>query len=268
MNTVWLRSLMRRYGIPGLLFVGAYLAVYTLWKRGVSPLRAAARRGTAIIGIIVIGSSSLSPLVGNRPQNPETDFIAAIRHKQFSTAINMLEQGADPNDVYTFFVPCASGSKTALELAVEADQVPLVEALFRHGVHPDVTAEFSALSIASLLEKEDMLKVLLAHGLHINTRSLESSRTVLMEIVWSNNPSQGARRLLDAGADVNLQDSWGVTALMFASLKGDLSLVRLLLANGADPNKRCPDGTSARSWARTNTDPALVTLLKQYGAHE
>jgi len=256
---------MRRYGIPGLLFVGAYLAVYTLWKRGADPLRAAARRGIAILGILAIGASSLPSQVGN---NSETDFIAAIRHKQFSTAINMLEQGADPNDVYTFFVPCASGSKTALELAVEADQVPLVEALFRHGVHPDVTAEFSALSIASLLETEDMLKVLLAHGLHINARSLESSRTVLMEIVWSDHASQGTRRLLEAGADVNLQDSRGVTALMFASLKSDRSLVRLLLENGADPNIGCQDGTSALSWARTNTDPALVSLLKQYGAHE
>ena len=266
MNTVWLRSLIRRYGIFGLLFVGAYLAVYTLWKRGADPFRAAARRGIAILGILAIAASSLSSLL-NRPKNPETDFIAAIRQNHFQTAINMLEHDADPNDVYTFFAPCASGSTTALELAVTANQIPLVEALFRHGVHPDAATEKSALSIAALLEKEDMLSVLLAHGLHINARNYDS-RTALMQMVWQDNPSLGARRLLEAGADVNLQDSLGVTALMFASLKPDRSLVRLLLENGADPNIGCQDGTSALSWARTNTDPALVSLLKQYGAHE
>ena len=42
--------------------------------------------------------------------------------------------------------------------------------------------------------------------------------------------------LLEAGANVNAVDQSGFTALMHASQKGNVCVVKILLDNGADPN--------------------------------
>ena len=42
--------------------------------------------------------------------------------------------------------------------------------------------------------------------------------------------------LLEHGADINLPDNYGHTALMMASLEGNTEIVRLLLDQGADVN--------------------------------
>ena len=52
-----------------------------------------------------------------------------------------------------------------------------------------------------------------------------------------------ARRLLDDGADPNIQDNRGNTALMKASY--NIELVELLLDNDADLNKKDNDGETA-----------------------
>jgi len=268
MNTVWLRSVMRRYGIPGLLFVAVYLAVYALWKRGGDLARAAMRPACALMIVIVFGSQDMLFVISSRQSAFDSDFLFAIQQSRCQVAIKMLEEGADPNAFYIDRSNCSISRRTALKLAVAADQVPLVEALFRHGAHPDADTEVEALSTASLLEKEDMLRVLLAHGLNINAKSGESSRTALMNIVWNENAVQGVERLLARGADVNQRDASGTTALMLAAPQGSLPLVRLLLAKGADPNLVNARGESALSCARYYHHSEAVTVLLEHGAKE
>lgn len=270
MNTVWLRSLIRRYGNFGLIFVAVYLATYTLWKRAASPLYAAARQGVALLMVIVIGANGVLFLLGPRQPVPESDFIAAIRQERFHDAMKMLEDGADPNDAYIdrSNAPCVISRTTALELAVMADQAPLVEDLFRHGVRPTADTEVSLLTIASMLEKDTMFKILLAHGLHLDAADSENSGSALMSIANDAHALRGATRLLDAGADVNRLDANGRTVLMFASLDGNLPLVRLFLARGADSNRKAEQGETALSWAKEYKYSQIVTLLKQHGARE
>ena len=49
-------------------------------------------------------------------------------------------------------------------------------------------------------------------------------------------------RLLEAGADVNVRNKFGVTPLMMASKEGHAEIVKLLLANKADVNAAHTDG--------------------------
>ena len=44
------------------------------------------------------------------------------------------------------------------------------------------------------------------------------------------------RQLLDQGADIDIRDGKGWTALMHSSTSGNINLVETLLNNGADPN--------------------------------
>jgi ankyrin repeat protein len=55
--------------------------------------------------------------------------------------------------------------------------------------------------------------------------------------------------LIQAGADVNSQDQYGVTPLMVAVPKMNLANIRSLLGSGADLTKRSNNGATAYSIA-------------------
>ncbi|MEM7406179.1 MAG: ankyrin repeat domain-containing protein [Pseudomonadota bacterium] len=75
-----------------------------------------------------------------------------------------------------------------------------------------------------------------------------------------------AEALLKAGADVNLQDSVGQTALHIAALTGHSEATRFLLANGADVNRPDERGRSAMDIARwTTTDEAIAEMSAATG---
>ena len=66
--------------------------------------------------------------------------------------------------------------------------------------------------------------------------------------------------LLEAGADVNAQDYWGCTALMYAK---DAEQTKLLLEAGADINARDEDGRTVLMFAN---DAEQTKLLLEAGA--
>jgi ankyrin repeat protein len=71
--------------------------------------------------------------------------------------------------------------------------------------------------------------------------------------------------LLSRGADPDLKDRDGWTALMEAASKSHVDAVRMLLGSGADPNARNNRGwTALRTTARGNAE--IIRLLKQAGA--
>ena len=57
------------------------------------------------------------------------------------------------------------------------------------------------------------------------------------------------RRLLEEGADVNVKDDRGSTALMYASEEGHVETVKLLLEKGADVNAKDNDGGTAHNYS-------------------
>jgi ankyrin repeat protein len=76
---------------------------------------------------------------------------------------------------------------------------------------------------------------------------------------------QGFKKLAGEDPNVgNLKGPNGTTPLMQAVLYGDLEAVRLLLANGANPNLRNEAGATALMWAVADTEK--VRLLLEHGA--
>ena len=69
--------------------------------------------------------------------------------------------------------------------------------------------------------------------------------------------------LLDARANVNLQDVRGMTALMLAvaSDHADPAIIRLLLARGADLTIQDKEGLTAAAWARKFPQPSILQAL-------
>lgn len=74
-------------------------------------------------------------------------------------------------------------------------------------------------------------------------------------------------RLIEAGADINAQDNYDNTALIWASGTGQLDVVKHLLQNGARCDIQNYNGDTALAWAAANGRAAIVKLLLSKGAN-
>ncbi|RLA86891.1 MAG: hypothetical protein DRG34_06060, partial [Deltaproteobacteria bacterium] len=82
-----------------------------------------------------------------------------------------------------------------------------------------------------------------------------------------NGDTMAVKALLAEGADVNVKDGIGFTALFGAARSGHTETVKLLLAKGADPNVRLPtSGTTALMYAALNGHNDIVVVLLDQGA--
>jgi ankyrin repeat protein len=111
---------------------------------------------------------------------------------------------------------------------------------------------FSALSAAASINAVELVRKLIALG--ANVPHPEEDTTALHEVAIVGSPEM-IQILLDAGEEVNVQDSDGNTPLIWAvgsESAESVEAVRLLLSRGADPsihnfmddNGSCPDGES------------------------
>jgi hypothetical protein len=79
--------------------------------------------------------------------------------------------------------------------------------------------------------------------------------------------SNVVKQLLNAGADVNMQDEWYGSALMAASLGGHENTVKTLLESGADVNMHSGEDGSALEAATYKNRKQTVEMLLNAGAN-
>ena len=89
-------------------------------------------------------------------------------------------------------------------------------------------------------------------------------RTPLL-IATSQQDWKTARRLLDAGATVDLADKNGFTPVMAAATHGNLEMFQLLLArsNNLQPEKPSADGQDLLSFALDGGHPEIIKTVEQ-----
>ena len=182
----------------------------------------------------------------------------AIHHwRSVSVGRLLLDGGADLNIRTT--VGCAG--ETPLMMQLRFGTVEGARYLLENGAEPNL----GGLKHTPSASMAEGLELLVGHGWDINERV--GGRTLLHHDA-NHGHCKRVRLLLDLGADPNLQDGEGRTALHLVCARGTGSdTVRALIEAGADPDARDHEGRTPQNYAASTRGRTAYDALMKYGAH-
>lgn len=201
----------------------------------------------------------------------------------------LLVEGSDPNAM-------CDGETYPLIEACTYGHYDVVSLLLRNGANPNVVngrsytplmAIMDACIGVSCIERDSIVDNSILLDLVVDGRHLylvdmivsngggdlrtryEDGNTLLIEAVLSLFPSiQIVNRLIrEKGVDIDAQNDRGRTALMEASIRGNLYIVRVLLTHGAQPNIRDNEGNTALMMASRRGSINVCRELLSHGAY-
>lgn len=209
-----------------------------------------------------------------------TPLWAASQNGSDSIVSLLLGAGGDPD------LALLSG-ETPLMVASRSGFPGVVRQLVENRANTEArgTRDQTALMWAVAEKHPDVVAVLLGHGADVHARSttwelvmavpphgyLEYNKAIphgndtALLFAAQVGDLDSAKLLVEAGADVDDTNAWGVSATTLAGFSGFADLVRFLLDKGADPNVDGP-GFTALHTAIMRRDETLVRDLLTHGA--
>jgi len=184
------------------------------------------------------------------PADPKTS------SRSLALARRLLDAGLDVNA--PAFIEGAFQA-TPLWYAISRGQnLPLARFLLKHGSTPE-----NSLWAAAFADNVEAIDLLVKSGASLDPVT-EDETPFLGAIKWSRFTA--AERLLRHGANVNFQNSKGVTALhMVLKKNSDRKHVEMLLRHGADPTIRSKDGKTSLDLVARRRDKTYFDLLSRKG---
>lgn len=152
--------------------------------------------------------------------------------------------------------------ETALMVAVRLGNLKNISVLINAGI--DINAQERTFGSTALMMAPDstVMAALIEADADVNVQDT-LGRTALIRAVGRNRSQLDVISiLLEAGTDINAQDERGRTALMHAVENNHLDVIPLLLEAGADVNVQADLGRTALMYA----NPDIISLLLEAGA--
>lgn len=144
----------------------------------------------------------------------------------------------------------------------------IVQLLLNYGADPNIKNNQAEAVLTSRTENGEwnIVRVLLDSNPNINITN-STGKTALMisatTMDATGHPSDGAARMfIEYGANLNIQDNDGNTALIHAILHNNEPMVKLLLENGADLTIKNNAGQTALDIAQQGENGNIVNLLQ------
>jgi uncharacterized protein len=209
-----------------------------------------------------------------------TPLWTAAQNGSEAMARRLLEAGANPNAGLLL-------GETPVMVAARSGSPAVVELLIEKGANVNARGARgqTALMWAVAQKHPEVVKLLLAHGADLKARSdtwsevqavpphgyLEYNRSIphgnetALLFAARVGDFDSTRQLVAAGADVNDEDAWGVSAMVLAAHSGFTDIVEFLLDKGANVNSD-KAGFAALHEAIMLRDEKLVQVLLDHGA--
>ena len=111
-----------------------------------------------------------------------------------------------------------------------------------------------------------LISLLLGMGCQPTSNPVSGPADEKLLAAASNNGEVGVKDALNAGANPDVHNEFGVTPLMLAALNGNAKITQMLLAAGAKVNLVDQEGWSALMKAVPGVNLVVVELLCQKGA--
>jgi ankyrin repeat protein len=175
----------------------------------------------------------------------------------------LLAHGANAKDVQT-------DGTTALIFAVKAGSRGGVAALVKAGAELERKDELSrtalGYSVSSLYHPDfEIVLALVEAGANVNAENSNGESVLFLASSGSDTRIVGL--LIDQGADVNARDNYKQTPLMEAARAGgSIDMIELLLKHGAEINARSAGNTTALIWAAHSRNEDAGIYLINHGA--
>ena len=150
-------------------------------------------------------------------------------------------------------------------------QTPLLQATDCKGISQEKSQEATQALLEEMVHFEptylNKIKCLIEAGADVNAKGAKgefgAGDTALMHASQGKGHKEIVEMLINAGADVNVRDKFGGTALMIASQNGHVETVEMLIEKGADVNARDFLGNTALVYATEEGHKEIIKILEE-----